>query len=509
MADQQATGGEDQSGLDGCPAGDVTQQWADWDGLYDPVKFGHPHEQAEEQVTEPFHWQLPNWARPGYQLYHYPGYGYFDHPLYTTQTPDGRTLVASYESAQRFSRPPVSAPSEPTPTRPRQEMVDVYYSDEFVEEVPQKLLIRFSNMASVAFLKTRKSGHGHDKQSERSVSPPSTIADSVMDGAIRGLENTTPTAPKKPRDISPSTTSDFTAFDTCSTSRSRSDTRTTDLTIPEKFEDISYVKDDIHIETQPHVEGGKRRRRRRRRGGAQRGKKELRLDLNVREAPTKDAVRAAIAWMKTNEDRHGDHTLPYGPNDLSNLDLEDIVDLYQAALAFGLQPWPRRLKLELNERITRTRLDFETFVKITRWLPMADSALARALNQVDYHMIRARYTLSEMEDFEMYISTPGNETLQARTHELRVVGQRLEEMNINLHRGDSNSHGVHKLQENKTPRKIEARNNCAEKPHGQQQDGISESPDRTPRNDRKRSRRKRRSEWKSSNGDAVPGANYA
>ncbi|KAF2164657.1 hypothetical protein M409DRAFT_25051 [Zasmidium cellare ATCC 36951] len=429
MAHQQAMEGENLHGSVGYPA----EQMDGWDETwnrslltYEPVYLGHPHEQAEEQVTEPFHWQYPNWARPGYQLYYYKGYGYFDHPLYTSQTPDGQTLLASYGNEQRFKQPPVAAPSEPTPARPKQEMVDVYFDDEFLEEMPLRLLTRFSVVASVTFWKTKKSGGRRaDEQSDERESPTSKMVDSVMSGTIPVLENTTPTAPKKWRDTSPSATSDSTVFDTWSTSRSRSDTRTTELTIPEEFADESYVPDHPDVEATPHVGGGKSaaRRRRRRRAAAKKGKKELHLGLNVRELPTKEVVLEAIAWMKSNEERHGDQTLPYGPEDLSKLGLEDIVELYQVALAFGLQPWPGRLKMELNERISSTCLDFKTFRDITRWLPFADSGVARAINQVYYHMRRGSYTAAEAEIFDMYMSRPGNERLQSRAHELHVVRQ--------------------------------------------------------------------------------------
>lgn len=468
---------------------------------YDAVDFGHPHETAEEQVTEPFHWQYPNWAKPGYHLYYYQHYGYFDHPLYTTKTPDGRRLVTSYGNGQRFHKSPMVAPSEIPSKRPKHEMVDVYNVDEFVGEVSLRLLTRFSDVASVTFLdseKTRTVKLGSEQrgvgQTERSTSRHSTtIQDLILDKAFQKLEKTISDASG---DSSPTASPKSTASKPCS-GRTRSDTRTTGLTIPDEFEVTSHQKYQ-----RPH---------RPRRGVERNGKKELRLDLNVSEMPTKTAIREAIAWMKSNEKLHGDQTLPFGPDDLVNLSLEDVVDLYQAALAFGMQPWPGRLRLELNERLTSTRLDYHTFRNITRRLPLADSCVSRAINEVEYHTFRRHYTDAEIDVFKTFESRPGNEALRARIHELGVVRQHARQARRNRDREQKN------LQVVQRPAQVIAghiaggedlgEDKRKESTHCQPQAAM-DPPDQTPRHHRRRARRGQQPEGMAHNGADIPGANY-
>ncbi|CAK4020228.1 Hypothetical predicted protein [Lecanosticta acicola] len=371
---------------------------------YKPHEFGHPHQEAPPQPTDPFWWQHPSWTMPNQNSYYYPGYGFFDRPLYLDYATDGRPVVVGY--GRKLSAKQGSGRNTPMQNHIMR-MVSVYNGDDFVQKIPLKLLFRFSDAARQAFPKPPK---GADSQRNSQATQADNEQDAVASASMRLSPDASSKSTSWADEVSSivSTKGGPSPVSTESVARSSADTAFTDFTYTKPAMRASPARSQSpapFVRTIPRDAHGHRM---------------LKLDLQAKEMPTNQAVADVLKWMKDNEDVPRDgRLLEFAPPNLDDVLLENLVDYYQAVLALGMMPFPHRLRKAILDRITREGIDFETFRNITGWVPSQDVVVTRAINVYLNLKKRGAYTSEDLRQFEHVLSQPDSEELQAKVEEIR------------------------------------------------------------------------------------------
>lgn len=142
--------------------------------------------------------------------------------------------------------------------------------------------------------------------------------------------------------------------------------------------------------------------------------KRLVLNLLAFELPSQEIVKGVIKWMnlKSKIDDVGCF-LDYGPQDLQALSLDDLIDLYQAALVFDILPvsslYP--VRAAMLYRVTDSKPDVEMLHKIYYYLPVRDPVTSRIINSIQDHREKGAYTDDEIAVIDAYIFGRGREEL--------------------------------------------------------------------------------------------------
>ncbi|KXT04190.1 hypothetical protein AC578_98 [Pseudocercospora eumusae] len=120
---------------------------------YEPRLLGNPagpieatSATREQSASEPFWHQYPSWTRQ--RLYYFPGFGFIDHPVYTDCAMDGSVTFIGYGTREGKK---IANTDRPSQKRRHEEMVEIYVADEFVQNMPLRLLRRFSGAAKERF----------------------------------------------------------------------------------------------------------------------------------------------------------------------------------------------------------------------------------------------------------------------------------------------------------------------------------------------------------------------
>lgn len=370
--------------------------------VFQPNELGHPHE-AFSEPTDAFWWQYPAWADPQKPLYYYPGYGYFDKPLYIDYTMDSQPIVVGYGT--RYSFRPNSDGKIPMQQQILR-MVSVYNGDDFIQKIPLSLVWRFSRVAQEAFPRRHRS----QSSSENTRASPKATADRNL-GSTHSLGSPAPSTRVSnwADEVSAASEKDGVSASSIQSARPSSlETAPTDFTLSERSKLASPA-------TSRNTESAARPVPR-----DAHGNRMLKLDLQTMELPSNQAISDALKWMRDNENIGRDgQVLDYGPPNLDQIPLGSLVDYYQAALALRMAPFPKRLRDALCLRITSMpRLSFGLFCKLARWVPAQDAVMKRTINVFLNFRGQKTYTPDELQRFDELFAESGNEELKAKVEEI-------------------------------------------------------------------------------------------
>ncbi|KJX92645.1 hypothetical protein TI39_contig5834g00012 [Zymoseptoria brevis] len=270
---------------------------------------------------------------------------------------DTQPVIIGFGPNSRYGKaPPADAP---TRRHFKPELVDVYIVDEFVEAVPRQVLIRFSIVAAKTFPRPVKSSNKTEAAgtTERSDQPQSP-RDSGYHGSPKPVAGHRTTSPA--------------------------------------VQTGTILRSPLH-------------------SSAPKGRKQLSLFLDAPEMPSFEAVQTALKWMKDNGDADSSaRLLDYGPSSLGGIQLIDLIDLYQVALCFDMRPFPNRIRFEIFNRLTNNRPDVNTFRQLTRFLPLDDSAVARAINSFHDFWRAKEYSAEELSEFDAFLAEEQNKNFERK-----------------------------------------------------------------------------------------------
>ncbi|SMY22256.1 unnamed protein product [Zymoseptoria tritici ST99CH_1A5] len=270
---------------------------------------------------------------------------------------DTQPVIIGFGPKSRYGKP--AHIDMPRRSHFKPELVDVYIADEFVEAIPRKDLVRFSIAAAKAFPRPVKSS---TKAQVVPIAESSNQPQSPRDSGYQG-------SPKLP-------------------AGSRAGA------LPVQTGKILPSPDH---------------------SSAPKGRKQLRLFLDAPEMPSFEAVQSALKWMKDNADADGSaRLLDFGPSSLEDAQLIDLIDLYQTALCFDLRPFPKRIRIEILNRLTTNRPDVNTFRQLSRFLPLDDSAIKRSINSFHDFWRAKEYTAGELAEFDDFLAQDENKDFERR-----------------------------------------------------------------------------------------------
>ncbi|KAM3416152.1 hypothetical protein BST61_g7760 [Cercospora zeina] len=158
--------------------------------LYTYRSFGHPHATLHHSVTtsysEPFSQQYPKWATPGNRLRYDAEQARFSYCLSTPRaSPYSETSLRAMPAGYFMANmPSIPAPSSKV-RYDSNEPVEVYLGETFVQNVPLRLLLRFSTAARRLFKNQRPRARDtvhHSIQPSLSRLPPEPTKDSQNPG---------------------------------------------------------------------------------------------------------------------------------------------------------------------------------------------------------------------------------------------------------------------------------------------------------------------------------------
>ena len=223
---------------------------------------------------------------------------------------DGETLKIGFESkyASNHQNRNGQGPSkQKQSTGPK---VDIFIGDELVRSVPLKVLTRFSEAGKRVFPRPQQQGATEETFSKKVPTLSAEKVDSILDWAEEA--NAAVAGGSKESGSAESNASRVPGLAPIS---------------------MAYAVPKMQ-------------------------KRTLRLKLDVVEMPSKSAVDDALKWMEANA-TSDEKLTNYGPSLLHKMELEDLIDLYQAALAFELRPWGKSsgLRKEIYSRVSEGKLE--------------------------------------------------------------------------------------------------------------------------------------------------------
>lgn len=291
---------------------------------------------------------------------------------------DGTTIKIGYGNGSSFrDGHPTNrnAPGSPAQKRNSGPKVDIFNGDEYIRSIPLKILTRFSEAAKRDFPRPGRQGTTQATSSKEAPALTSSKVDSILDWAeeVNAADGGAAAGAQAAKKETPSEQK----------SRAR-----------DRLPVIAPISLAYAIPKAP--------------------KKTLVLKLDVVEMPSKKALGVALKWMEDNESSEG-KLIDFGPVNLDKIKLDDLIDLYQAALAFELRPWGKvgRLQREICHRVSEGKLEISTFKLLSGWLPGDDQVLVRCANSMEYHRRKSAYNVTEMEEVAAFLQQPSNKKLDA------------------------------------------------------------------------------------------------
>lgn len=466
--------------------------------VFQPSEPGHPHE-ALSQPTDAFWWQYPAWADPVKPLYHYPGYGYFDKPLYIDYTMDSQPVVIGYGS--RYSFKPNSDGKLPMQQHILK-MVSVYNGDDFVQKIPLSLVWRFSRVAQETFPKR----HRDQSSSQNTRASSKAPADQILGHTpIVGSPAPSTRVSNWADEVSAASEKDGVSASSIRSARPSSlETAPTDFTLSERSKPASPATSrNMEPVARPVPRDAN-------------GNRMLKLDLQTMELPSNQVISDALKWMRDNEHIGRDgQVLDFGPPNLDQIPLASLADYYQAALVLRMAPFPKRLRDALCLRITSMpRLSFGLFSKVGRWIPAQDAVMKRTINVFLNFKGQKAYDADELQKFDAFLAESGNEELKAKVEEIENArrGRGRNESRPREQRGerwqdsqDKGFTGTGEASESE-PSKVAAPEGKAQRTRAEDSGEIDADQLKTGRRRRRRQQQLQRGNGKGIEGRHVPGA---
>ena len=334
---------------------------------YDPFLFGHPHDLAEPQFTEPFWQQYPSWTQahqpPSSQIY---PTTFYDPRFLTTMDSEtvyiGKNTRNGHKKMNSGNGPnhggKGKAPHNQT-LKPKGK-VDVYIDDAFIQDMPLGTLVRFSKTAAAAFPKP-----GPVKEVETGKGAETTPHDWAED------EEKSVDVEKLTAEVGKLNTSSNAAKASTSKAAEKSAANTVDEA------------------TTKH------------------SNKELNLNLDTLWfQPSVEAFDFVFKWMHMAKNaRPGEQPLDYGVPQPEKLSLEKLFDMYAAALCLDLRPFPHKHRHDLMTRVTEKKILLADLQYVHEHLPVDDPVMTRLITSF-YENKDARnsyYVKAEIDLIEQYV----------------------------------------------------------------------------------------------------------
>lgn len=271
---------------------------------------------------EPFWYQDPSWAHT--TLHYYPDFGFVDHPIYIDHKMDGSLVYIGHGTKEGKKGTPHTLPQK---KRQCSTMVEVYIDEDFVQEVPLQLLRRFSGVAKTQFpAYAQGSPQLHEK------------ADTI----VNGTEEVSPAGPR-------------------STDGTNLSSRGPSKALNPSAPAFRSAKTPQHMTLSLTLAG-----------------------VDPDDFPRAQFLRQAVRWMESNSNKPStQEQLEYGPSEPGNFSFLDLLEMYQAAVAFQIQPRSAfvSIKRELLSRVTEAgpESDLEILQHVTTYLPVYDPVTVRAI----------------------------------------------------------------------------------------------------------------------------------
>jgi hypothetical protein len=326
---------------------------------YDPISFGYPHNIAEPQLTEPFWHQYPEWANSQQQvgdtsLYYQPiPYPLFNPAAMEHENEPATTYIGRNTVNGRIIKK-VTSPQQGKRTLAKSKgnfKVEVSSNGTFIQQMPIKVLTRFSKVAAAAF-------------------PRPELSDKPVNGEINGVGGDDKNGPTN-----------------------WADDEGKDVDVEKLTADIAKLNTD----SAPKVNGG----------AAQSSKKKLNLNLDTLylQPPVK-AFIFAFDWMhEVKKTAYGEPPLDYGGKHPEQFTLEELVEIYTAALVLDIRPNCHKLRSALLSSITEQRPTLATLMYVHEHLPIDDVAMTRFITSYFEHREKREYTPTETAEIEDYVCT--------------------------------------------------------------------------------------------------------
>lgn len=342
---------------------------------YDPVLFGYPYNLASPQSTEAFQHQLPDWAQVETQrpLRYYPGVDFVTHPLdphYDAM--DGRTvLIGSAHNRKQSEKNNGNGPKRNPITKPK-ETVDVYVGETFVQQVPLRLLTRFSRAAAAVF--PRQQNDNKTNTGGVLTGEKKQWADGEDDGnldvkqlaaQVEKLPPITGKAVQHPvidKGVSGGVETDVQSAESSKTAQARAD----EEPVAKK---ATAPNQNVFI-----------------------------LGFEGKEPPLPAAVRNCLDWMNLNKFVHGNEKLAdfHVPEQAS---LKKLINIYVATLSLELRPFPNHLQRILFEFVTQIPTTADELQYIKQRLPPC-ALLTRVFTSCIDHEAQGSYDADELKKLQ-------------------------------------------------------------------------------------------------------------
>ncbi|KAK3718518.1 hypothetical protein LTR37_005022 [Vermiconidia calcicola] len=310
---------------------------------YEPTLLGHPHEEAEPTLTEPFRQQYPPWAQPDQHINNY-------FTMNAHAMDSAPVKIGSNTNNGRKTTHPANV-RLPNPNRPIGK-VEIFCNGKQVGTMPLGPLTRFSKLAAETFPKPTAPKDAADKETKttKDTNGQAQDADAGQLAAEVGKLTIRNEAKGKCKEVNEKVESE----DKSSTKR------------------LDIYLDTLYI--QP----------------TQRG-----FDFAfgwMHEAKHTERFQAPV---------------PYGVPHPENLTLAKLVDIYAAGLALNVRPPPLAAKDALMTRVSNISPKLEDVQYVCEHLPIADPVVTRLINSYFNHKFsrHADYAQEEIEDIESYFTT--------------------------------------------------------------------------------------------------------
>ncbi|KAK0279454.1 hypothetical protein LTR91_007787 [Friedmanniomyces endolithicus] len=430
--------------------------------------FGHPYSTAAPQVTEDFWHQTPEVSDFTYKYYDsiIGVFFYFD-PASSTDNMD--TKVVKIGSATNHLSKRAAAPVK--------EYVDVYIGDQLVKTVPLRQLTRFSKAASRTFPApklteetiTHAEGHisgtegkNQDAKSKTQATERKYQDTKAKTRATEGMnkdakqktenaeaktkdaENGLQDAEEKTKDVDNGTKSEAEGVESCGDVKAlaadggalTTSSELADLEAkPEKSatppkataSKIEVVSESKRKPTNPSDRKNSNREVvfEPKHQPKQQPNRIFRVELaDVPNCPTARAVMQSLTWMEMNSGVHNSMTLLpfYVPDESKGYPIAAYIDIYAAALAFDLRPFPVNLRQTIFNIITIYRPRTADVICIAERVPLDDSVVKRMITSCYEH--ESEYEGSEWDDLLAYSEV--NQPLNQRFMDVEKARRRFQ-----------------------------------------------------------------------------------
>ncbi|KAK1073094.1 hypothetical protein LTR74_002060 [Friedmanniomyces endolithicus] len=369
--------------------------------------FACPNTTAPAQATENFWQQTPEVSNFTYTYYDSVtgSFFHFD-PAFSTDNMD--TKVVKIGSATNHSSKRAAAPVK--------EYVDVYVGNQLVKTVPLRQLTRFSKAASRAFPapspaeKVAKVGEEKVKKDEGKTADVEEKTVNV-EGKNVNVEEKTENAEGKIEGGTDDTEAhvDVKALNEGVEDLTTSEKPADSAAKPEKSTtppNTMNGKKEISPEAKQKPASPSSKKNDKLTAVAesqQEPNKIFRVELvGVPNYPTAKAIVQSLTWMEMNQAMHNNmRLLPfYVPDESEGYPFAAYIDIYAAALAFDLRPFPVNLRTTIFNLITSYRPFVADVARIVERVPLDDSIVKRMISSCYEH--ESEYEGSEWADLVEY-----------------------------------------------------------------------------------------------------------